>query len=376
LYRASREGWERLELPLRILAHRAAVKDYLPSPSAADSDLLTLPLPPVKVVDMREELKQGNRSIFSRDLYAALKQVLDSRQQAILFLNRRGSSTYVFCRNCGYSLRCPRCDLPLTWHEDRMKLLCHTCGYTRQMPSVCPQCKSSQIRQYGTGTERVERTLHELFPQAVTLRWDAETTRQKGAHEIILSHFINHRADILIGTQMLAKGLDLPLVTLVGVVLADVGLNLPDFRAGERTFQLLTQVAGRAGRSPLGGKAIIQTFQPEHYAIVAASHHDYPGFYRQELELRRKMGYPPFSRLVSLEFRDSDNAKAENAARTAALEVQNWIEKGGYGSTSLIGPLPCFFSKRAGLYRWQVILRGPHPVEVIRAKPLACPCAC
>jgi primosomal protein N' (replication factor Y) len=377
LYKANLEGWERLELPLRILAHRKAVQAQIGQREnnnatiGDQSDALTLPLPPVKVVDMRDELKAGNRSIFSRELQSALEKVLKARQQAILFLNRRGSSTYVFCRECGYVLRCPRCDLPLTYHEDQQKLLCHTCGYTRLMPSKCPQCSSNQIRQYGTGTEGVEKTLHELFPDATTLRWDAETTRQKGSHEIILSHFANHRADILIGTQMLTKGLDLPLVTLVGVVLADVGINLPDFRAGERAFQLLTQVAGRAGRSPLGGRAIIQTFQPEHYAIQAASHHDYMGFYRQELELRKKMGYPPFSRLVSLEFRNENNGKAEELAVKSALQIQTWIQQGGFKATEIIGPVPCFFARRAGMYRWQVILRGPNPINVIRGKPLS-----
>ncbi len=211
--------------------------------------------------------------------------MLDAHQQAILFLNRRGTATYVFCRQCGYSLKCPRCDLPLTFHNDRQRPgLPHL-----QLPPPdaqnLPECSSTQIRQFGTGTEKVESDVQELFPGVRTLRWDAETTRQKGAHDLLLQAFMNHQADILVGTQMLAKGLDLPLVTLVGVVLADVGLQLPDYNAGERTFQLLTQVAGRAGRSPLGGKVILQTFQPDHYAIRAAAGHDYAAFYRQEMEL-------------------------------------------------------------------------------------------
>lgn len=376
LYRANLEGWERLELPLRILAHRKAAQEHAGahekgiSSVGVQADTLALPLPPVQVVDMRAELKAGNRSIFSRELLGALERVLAARQQAILFLNRRGSSTYVFCRQCGHVLRCPRCDLALTYHEDQKKLLCHTCGYTRLLPAKCPQCGSDQIKQYGTGTEGVEKALRALLPDAVALRWDADTSRQKDAHEIILAHFAGHRADILIGTQMLAKGLDLPLVTLVGVILADVGINLPDLRAGERAFQLLTQVAGRAGRSPLGGRAIIQTFQPEHYAIQAASRHDYMGFYHQELELRRKMGYPPFSRLVSLEFRDFDSARAEEQATRLAQQIRAWIHQGGFSATELIGPVPCFFSRQAGMYRWQLVLRGPNPVEVIRGKPL------
>ena len=181
-----------------------------------------------------------------------MAEVLTAGQQAILYLNRRGSATYVFCRSCGFTLRCPNCETPLIFHNQESRLICHTCNYRRQMPKTCPECGSSQIRQFGSGTEKVEEELIKQFPGVKTLRWDYETTRQKGAHDIILSHFINHRADVLIGTQMLAKGLDLPLVTLVGVILADVGLNLPDYRSGERTFQLLTQVAGRAGRSPTG----------------------------------------------------------------------------------------------------------------------------
>jgi primosomal protein N' (replication factor Y) (superfamily II helicase) len=296
LFRARQEGWPVLELPLRILAHRqvAQVTAIDCSPGQPQAALGTepgvaqepesLPLPKVKVVDMRQELKAGNRSIFSRALLDALRQTLDASQQAILFLNRRGTATYVFCRACGYSLRCPRCDLPLTFHasgEVASSLVCHTCGYRRQMPKTCPQCGSTQIRQFGTGTEKVEAEVQKEFPGVRTLRWDYESTRQKGAHDILLSHFVNHRADVLVGTQMLAKGLDLPLITLVGVVLADVGLNLPDYRAPERTFQLLVQVAGRAGRSALGGQVVMQTFMPENYAIQAAAGHDYAGFYQR-----------------------------------------------------------------------------------------------
>lgn len=374
LHRANLEGWERLELPLRIMAHRKVIEAEMKrlgrpmQMDQSDTDGAILPLPHVSVVDMRSELKDGNLSVISHELQAELAEVLGNKQQAILFLNRRGSSTYVFCRSCGLVLRCPRCDLPLTYHEDEKGLLCHLCGYKRNLPCRCPVCDSEQIRQYGMGTEGVEKVIHELFPQASTLRWDSETTRQKGAHEIILAHFLNHRADILIGTQMLAKGLDIPLVTLVGVVLADVGLGLPDHTAGERTFQLLTQVIGRAGRSPLGGRAVIQTFQLDHYVIQAAAHHDFAGFYRQELDYRRKTGYPPFSRLVKLEFRDARSDAAETKARQAAQQVATWIEQGGFVSTELIGPVPCFYARKAGIYRWQVVLRGPNPAAVLRGK--------
>jgi primosomal protein N' (replication factor Y) len=327
-------------------------------------------LPPVSIVDMREELKSGRRGIFSQALVDGLEDVLKKGQQAILFLNRRGTATYVFCRDCGMVAKCPQCDTPLTYHIDGMSdLRCHRCGYSRKMPEVCPHCQSHQIRAYGLGSEKVEAEAEALFPSARVLRWDWETTRQKDAHEIILGHFAAHRADILVGTQMLAKGLDLPLVTLVGIVLADVGLNLPDPFGAERTFNLLTQVAGRAGRSALGGRVVLQTFQPEHYAIQAASRHDYAGFYSRELDERRKLGYPPFSRLVRLEYRAFDPAKAESEARAMAVRLSKDIVEEARVQTDLIGPVPCFFAKVGGWYRWQIVLRGPDPASILRGKP-------
>jgi primosomal protein N' (replication factor Y) len=238
------------------------------------------------------------------------------------------------------------------------------------MPPACPACGGLRIRQFGTGTQKVEAELHNLFPTVRSLRWDYETTRKKGAHQAILSHFTAQRADILIGTQMLAKGMDLPLVTLVGVVLADVGLNLPDYRANERTFQVLTQVAGRAGRSPLGGQVILQTFKADHYVIQAAAGHDYWSFYQQELAYRQQMGYPPYSELVRLEYRSFDEQKAESAARSLAAQAQTWLEQEGRRQTRLIGPAPCFFARIGGLYRWQIVLCGPTPVEVLRGRNL------
>jgi len=236
---------------------------------------------------------------------------------------------------------------------------------------TCPQCASKTIRKLGTGTEKVESEVISMFPQARTLRWDAETARMKGAHDIILSHFSAHRADILIGTQMIAKGLDLPFVTLVGVILADVGLNFPDFRAPERAFQLLTQVFGRAGRSPLGGKVVLQTFNPENYAIQAAAAYDLAGFFQTELEYRRRMGYPPFSRLVRLETRHLQADKVEDTARRMAGRLQELINDGQHNATRIIGPVPCFFGRINGYYRWQIILCGPDPVGIIRGLPLS-----
>ncbi len=379
--------WELLHLPQRILAHRAAVQieiergEIVSHYQALGPDAETLSLPPVRIVDMRQELKQGNRSIFSHRLKTGLTQVLTERRQAILFLNRRGSATYVFCRDCGYVLRCPHCDIPLVYHSLTwqghtpgagmdLPLRCHRCNYQRKMPERCPHCASVHIRQYGTGTQKVEEEVHLMFPQARTLRWDWDTTRRKGAHDLILDAFANRQADILIGTQMLAKGLDLPQVTLVGVVLADVGLTLPDYRATERVFALLAQVAGRAGRSPLGGEVILQTFMPEHYVIQTAAGHDYRAFYEKEIAFRQSMDYPPFSHLMRLEIRGSDEARIEKAIYSLASQLKEWIDEEKRRSTEIIGPAPCFFQRVGGQYRWQIVVKGPDPAALIKGKPL------
>jgi primosomal protein N' (replication factor Y) len=387
LHQAQSGRWHKISLPARILAHTETVKAfdqtyhtaarYQPAGQlAAMTDL-----PPVRLVDMREELKAGNRSIFSQALQAGLARVLDAKQQAILFLNRRGSATYVFCRDCGHTLACPRCSTNLTYYLGGMhraglepptdgntdgKLICNQCGYTRRMPERCPECGGPHIRHYGMGTQRVEEEVFKLFPQARTLRWDHETTREKGAHDLILSHFTSQRADILIGTQMLAKGLDLPLVTLVGVVLADVGLTLPDYRASERVFQVLAQVSGRAGRSPLGGEVVLQSFMPEHYAIQAAARHDYAGFASQELAYRQELGYPPYARLVRLEYRHLKPEQAEHEAREMGRHLLRRIQERGARGTEMIGPVPCFYARLGGYYRWQVIMRGPDPASLLR----------
>lgn len=378
VYHCQRGRWEYLRLPSRILAHKKAVQSQLARLGTTKSRFTALEsqadaadLPRVWKIDMREELKVGNRSIFSRKMASSLEQVLERDQQAILFLNRRGTATYVFCRDCGYSMKCPRCGIPLTYHQSKQHvLLCHHCGYHRNLPDKCPECKSERIRHYGTGTQRVENEVLKRFPGARTLRWDLETTRKKDAHRFILNQFAARQADILIGTQMLAKGLDLPFVTLVGVILADVGLNLPDYRATERTFQVLTQVAGRAGRSPLGGEVILQSFQPEHYVIRAAAQHDYKEFFQQELEYRRQLAYPPFTKLVRLEYRHPGYENAQEGARKMAERLKNWIITEDRRATKIIGPVPCFFERIAGLYRWQILLKGPDPVTILRGRPL------
>jgi primosomal protein N' (replication factor Y) len=374
--RAEQGKLVRLELPARILAHREAVRlqqnrlgrssRYRP----LSGEVEYTDLPAVQVVDMRQQLLEGNRSIFSQPLQEALGRVLKQGEQGILFINRRGASTYVFCRDCGHSLRCPRCDTTLTYHRDDESLHCHHCGYRRGMLKSCPNCGGRRIGRFGTGTQRVEDELKALLPAARTLRWDWETTRKKGSHEIILSHFAHGRADFLIGTQMLAKGLDLPLVTLVGVVLADVGLNLPDFRAAERTFQVLAQVAGRAGRSLLGGSVILQTYLPENYVIRAAARHDYRGFIEQELQFRRRHRYPPYSRLVRLEYRHSSEEQAEREAGQMARKLKTWLASEKRSGTELIGPVPPFYARLGGQYRWQIVLRGPDPADLLAGRDL------
>ncbi|MFO8036449.1 MAG: primosomal protein N' [Anaerolineales bacterium] len=376
-YKAAQGEWTPLSLPERILAHKDTIEEQIaksPSPTPVhryqplEKEIQMAELPPVEIVDMREELKAGNRSIFSRLLTEQLQEVLERDQQAILFLNRRGTSTYVFCRDCGYALKCPRCDISLTYHQHDHSLICHHCGYQRGLPQTCPSCGSTQIRQVGTGTEEVEVKLLEAFPSVRTLRWDRDTTRKKGAHWRIMETFTNHEADVLIGTQMLAKGLDLPLVTLVGVVLADTGLNLPDYRTDERTFQILTQVAGRAGRSPLGGQVILQTYQPDHFVIQTASQHDYRRFYRQEISNRRKLRYPPLTKLVRIETSSPDAIQTRENAQELGAKIKTWIREGNYEATQIIGPAPCFFARVRGQYRWQIILRGPDPTKIIRGR--------
>jgi len=371
MYKAKQQNWPVFSLPLRIFAHEQIINPNInKTHPRSNSTLKSLPLPEVSIVDMRRELKQGNRSIFSYELQDRLKTTLEAGHQAILFLNRRGSATYIFCRNCGFRLSCPKCDIPLTYHADQNHLLCHHCGYTRKFPTSCPQCSSNQIRQFGTGTERVEQEVNKLFPKARVIRMDSGISKQKGIHEVLLRQFSERKADILVGTQMLAKGIDFPFVTLVGVILADVGLSFPDYRAPERTFQLLTQVAGRAGRSPLGGNVIFQTYQPDEYPIRMAARQDFYSFYDQEIKYRSKLGYPPFSRLIRLEIRHKTENEAKTNAFSLSEKILYWIKEGKHSQTDIIGPVPCFFPKINSIYRWQIILRGPHPIKVLTGREL------
>ncbi len=375
------QGIIRVELPARIMGHRQAVAAqavhfHVERPryrhlSDDPDEAVMIDLPPVQVVDMRQELRAHNRSIFSRVLAAALDEALARGEQAILFLNRRGAATYVFCRECGYVFTCPHDGLPLTWHTyrdahrvERGFLVCHHCNYRAAHPDRCPQCGSDQVKYFGMGTERIETEVRGRFPEARPLRWDRDTTAGKDAHDTLLQRFAAGEANVLIGTQMIAKGLDLPMVTLVGVISADTALYLPDYRSGERTFQLLAQVAGRAGRGLLGGRVILQTYNPDHYAIRAAAEHNYHTFFEREMRYRREIGYPPFGELARLIVRAETTDKArEEAQRLHGLLAARIVE-GHYASTSLIGPAPCFYP-RDTLFRWHVIVHGPNPTAIL-----------
>jgi primosomal protein N' (replication factor Y) len=337
----------------------------------------TAPLPPVRLVDLRQELRAGNRGIFSRALDDALRATLEAGEQAILFLNRRGSATFVLCRDCGAVVRCPSCDLPLTYHslssEEEPQgprgrpaapgLVCHHCNRWQPPPRSCPACGGQRVRYFGLGTEKVEEAVRQAWPQARLLRWDSDTASGLD-HARFLETFAAGRADVLIGTQMIAKGLDLPRVTLVGIVSADTALHLPDYRAAEQTFQLLTQVAGRAGRSHRGGQVIVQTYNPEHYAIQAAAQHDYQGFYRQEVAHRRRLGYPPFSRLVALRYSHPDAHRCRVEAERMGVWLAAEIRRLGTAA-ALIGPAPCFYSRLAGRSRWQIVVRARDPMPLL-----------
>ena len=315
----------------------------------------------VQLVDMREELRQGNRLMFSRALMEGLAECLADGSQALLFLNRRGSASYVQCRRCGHGLRCGRCDVTLTYHRAVGRLLCHHCGHRRVPPKQCPQCRAFKLGFYGSGTQAVVDEVLRRFPDTRVLRWDRDSTKTPAAYAELLEGFRNREAQVLVGTQMIAKGLHLPSVTLVGVVSADVGLHIPDYRAGERAFQLLCQVAGRAGRGDAPGKVIIQTFQPDNYAIQAAAAQDFRRFYRLETEHRREQGCPPFGKLIRLLYVHTNAAACEREALRVSEHLRRERDSSGHSDIDLLGPMPAYPARLRGRYRWQVILRGAVP---------------
>lgn len=318
-------------------------------------------LPTVQVVDMREELQKGNRSMFSKSLVESIEVRLQKKEQIVLFLNRRGYSSFVLCRDCGTVLQCENCDISLTYHRSNERCKCHYCGYDIAVPKTCPQCQSDHIRFFGTGTQKVEEELNKLFPEARVLRMDVDTTNRKGAHEQILQAFGDGQADILLGTQMIAKGLDYPNITLVGVLSADTSLHLPDFRSAEKTFQLLTQVSGRAGRHEKPGEVVIQTYTPEHYAIELSKSQDYGPFYEREMLTRHQAGYPPYYYLVLIQVSHEDVMMAADYAAKAV----EWLRSKLSFNVSIIGPTASGISRLQNRYRYQCLIKYKIEPELI-----------
>jgi len=318
------------------------------------------PMPQVDIVDMRKELHAGNRTMFSRNLMEKLEDRLLKGEQSVLLLNRRGYSTFVMCRECGHVNKCPHCDIALTYHKKSGRLKCHYCTFEEFVPSVCPSCQSSLIRFFGTGTEQIEEALTKLIPEARVLRMDVDTTRKKGAHEKILKQFGEGKADILLGTQMIAKGLDFENVTLVGVLTADSMLHLPDFRSSEKTFQLLTQVSGRAGRHERPGEVVVQTYTPEHYAVQLASEYDFAAFFQQEMKMRKSFQYPPYVYLALITISCENRAMAiQSAQRFAQLLLKMVNEK-----TLILGPTPSPIPKINDKYRYQCIVKYKYEPQL------------
>jgi primosomal protein N' (replication factor Y) (superfamily II helicase) len=323
-------------------------------------ELLTLPkrmnnqaLPAVQIVDMREELREGNRSMFSRSLVEGLKERLERKEQIVLFLNKRGHSSFVMCRDCGYVVNCPNCDISLTYHRFNQQMKCHYCGYESFVPARCPECNSEHIRYFGTGTQKVEEELGKVLPEARVIRMDVDTTSRKGSHEKLLNEFQEGKADILLGTQMIAKGLDFPNITLVGVLSADTMLHLPDFRSSEKTFQLLTQVSGRAGRHELPGEVIIQTYTPEHYSIELAALQNFDRFFEREMQVRRLHQYPPYYYVALI------TVSHENVAYVASTtdKITKFVQSKLTRESNVLGPVASPISRIKNRYRYQCLIK-------------------
>ena len=313
-------------------------------------------LPSVEIVDMTGEIRSGNRSVFSRHLVDEIEKTLNDKKQVILFLNRRGYNSYVSCRECGYVVKCPECGIAMPYHKDSGVCECHYCGRKIKLGKVCPECGSKLIGGYGVGTQLVEETALQLFPNAVVDRLDLDSIKKKGELEKVLKRFEKKKTDILIGTQLVAKGLDFENVGLVGVVSADVSLNIPDFRSQERTFQLVTQAAGRSGRGSDVGKVIIQTYSPENDALLSASKHDYHTFYDKEIAMRRATGYPPFSDIYQIVIQDENDDKAQSYAQNVAKWIRGRVDE----DTSVLGPAAPMIHKINGMHRYQVLIKAPQ----------------
>jgi len=359
--RAHRGEYRLLRLPTRVTAG----EDATPAGQAR-----------VQLVDMRRELRAGHTGMFSRALEAGIGEALEEGGRVILFLNRRGAASFVQCLDCGTVRRCRRCDTSLTYHRgdrphDRGWLVCHYCNYRVRPGRACPACGGKQMRRRGTGTQAVVDNVRRLFDGVKAIRWDRDAARSAREHTALMERFLEGDARVLVGTQMVAKGLDIPSVTLVGAISADTGLAIPDFRAGERAFQVLTQVAGRAGRGPRGGRAIVQTFQPEHYAVAAAADQDYEAFYETELALRAQFANPPFAKLIRLTYSNPDAQDARDETRGLAERLRAEREASGETDTEVIGPTPCFPFRVRGLVRWHVVLKGQTPARLLDRVPVA-----
>ena len=312
-------------------------------------------LPEVEIVDLKMELANGNRSMLSVKLHDEIEQNLKEHRQTILFLNRRGFSTFIMCRECGYTVKCKNCNISMTYHKTENKLKCHYCGYEENVVTICPECHSNKIRYFGTGTQKLEQEINKIFPEASTIRMDIDTVTKKNSHEEILNKFKNENIDILIGTQMVVKGHHFPNVTLVGVIAADSSLNIDNYRANERTFQILTQVAGRAGREQLDGKVVIQTYNPDNFSIICAQKQDYEMFYNTEIALREQLKYPPFCDIILIGF----NSISENELLEASTKIYNYLKTNLNGQEfNVLKPMPSPIDKIQNRYRWRIIVKG------------------
>lgn len=371
-YDAREIAWQRAQQNDGILLLGSAtpsISSYMRAmPGVRSENRLTLielrervmnrPLPEVELVDMRGEFEKGNHSIFSASLSAALRECLDAGKQAVLFINRRGHSSFVSCRACGYVVKCDQCDVSMTYHQAENLLKCHYCGRTIAPPKKCPECGSKYIKYFGAGTQKVQEEVARLFPDARTVRMDVDTTREKDSHEKLIERFRSGSANVLIGTQMIAKGLDFPNVTLVGVIAADMTLNLPDYRSVERTFQLITQVAGRAGRHNDPGRVIVQTYEPDHYGIQLAAQQDYRAFYLKESNYRRKALYPPFTEIARIVFSGKDPEQVKKAAQDAEKQLEEYLEKSGAKNDVVqMRADEAPIKMLRGMTRWQVFLK-------------------
>ncbi len=338
---------------------KKGVYELLNLPSRMNSG----PMPHVEVVDMREELREGNRSMFSRVLMEKLKDRLEKQEQTVLFLNKRGHSSFVMCRDCGYVVNCPDCDISLTYHRFSERMKCHYCGYESHVPTQCPECQSEHIRYFGTGTQKIEEELGKVLPEARVIRMDVDTTSKKGAHEKLLTDFGEGKADILLGTQMIAKGLDFPKITLVGVLSADTMLHIPDFRSSEKTFQLLTQVSGRAGRHELTGEVIVQTYTPEHYSIQFAAQQDYDLYYEREMQIRKLHHYPPFFYISLI------TVSHENLMKVVSVteKITGYIRKSLSPEAIVLGPVASPIPRIKNRYRYQCLIKYKREPQLGRA---------